>query len=151
MSALTSVLEDSQPRPDGSIEHARPGTALQPYDLHLQQQQTMRAFAQATGGEVCLNFNDLAKCFARAGSDSNAYSCWVLSAPGRPRPRLAQAEGRGGRKGAHVRARQGFYVPEPAKDDEQRRTGAIAAALASPIEFTELPMSVRWTNFHGKT
>jgi VWFA-related protein len=124
----------------------RPWNRVQPYDLHMQQQQTMRAFAQATGGEVCLNFNDLAKCAARAESDSSAYYTLGFYLPPDDRaPGWRKLKVEVDAKGAHVRTRQGFYVPEPAKDDEAAHRRAIATALASPIEFTEVPMSVRWT------
>jgi hypothetical protein len=48
-------------------------------------------------------------------------------------------------KGTHVRAREGFYVGEPPKEDEQARKAAMAVALTSPVEFTGVPMNVQWT------
>jgi hypothetical protein len=106
----------------------------------------MRAFAAATGGTVCLNFNDLAKCFERAASDSDAYyllGFYLAPDDRKPGWRKLKVEVTG--KGMHARAREGFYVGEPPRDDDAARKAAIAAALTSPVEFTAVPMSVQWT------
>ncbi|MGO9167415.1 MAG: VWA domain-containing protein, partial [Candidatus Sulfotelmatobacter sp.] len=44
-----------------------------PYDKFLQQQMTLHAFADATGGRACVTVNELEKCFAEAVDDSRDY------------------------------------------------------------------------------
>jgi len=44
-----------------------------PYDKAVQQQLTLHAFADATGGRACITTNELEKCFATAVDDSRAY------------------------------------------------------------------------------
>lgn len=131
---------------DVNKRRLKPWTRTMPYDRHLEQQDTMRAFAAATGGTVCLNFDDLGKCFERATSDSTAYyllGFYLVPEDRKPGWRKLKVEVT--EKGTHVRAREGFYVGEPPKEDEQARKMAIAAALTSPVEFTGVPMNVQWT------
>jgi VWFA-related protein len=124
----------------------QPWTRAMPYDRLLEQQKTMRAFAAATGGIVCLNFNDLAKCFEQATSDSSSYYLlgFYLSPddrkPGWRRLKVEVTE-----KGTRVRAREGFYVGGQPEENGETRKAAIDAALTSPVEFTGVPMNVRWT------
>jgi hypothetical protein len=44
-----------------------------PYDKFVQQQMTLHAFADATGGRACVTVDELEKCFAEAVDDSRAY------------------------------------------------------------------------------
>jgi hypothetical protein len=46
-------------------------------------------------------------------------------------------------EGAHVRARQGFYVPGPVKDTAEIRQRQIVEALRSPVEFTGVKIHVQ--------
>jgi VWFA-related protein len=131
---------------DVNRRRLRPWTREMPYDRHLEQQDTMRAFAAATGGIACMNFNDLAKCFEQATSDSSAYyllGYYLTPDDRKPGWRKLKVEVRG--EGMHVRAREGFYFGEPPKEDEQIRRTAIAAALISPVEYTGVPMNVQWS------
>ncbi len=117
------------------------------YDRHAEQMNTMRAFADATGGTACLNSNDLAKCVRRAVDDSRSY--YLLGfylnpddrTPGWRKLKLHVAA-----DGAHVRARDGFYVGNPPKDDEPARKAALMAGLTSAIELTGIPINVQWTS-----
>ena len=44
-----------------------------PYNRPQQLQDTLQAFAEATGGRPCLNSNDFKKCFGEAVEDSRSY------------------------------------------------------------------------------
>jgi VWFA-related protein len=118
-----------------------------PYDRHAEQMDTMRAFADATGGTACLNTNDLAKCFRQAVDDSRTYyllGFYLASddrTPGWRKLKVHVAAG-----GAHVRARDGFYVGNQSQNDEKTRKAALLAGLTSSLEFTGVAMNVRWTN-----
>jgi VWFA-related protein len=131
---------------DVNQRRLQPWSRTMPYDPIFEKQKTMRSFAAATGGIACTNFNDLAQCFKRATSDSSAYYLlgFYLS-PGDRKPGWRKLKVEVAEKGVQVRARQGFYVGEPQQDNEETRKAAMAAALASPIEFTGVPMNVQWT------
>jgi hypothetical protein len=115
------------------------------YDRHLEQQNTMRGFATATGGIVCANFNDLARCFERAAVDSSAY--YLLGfyiSPDDHKPGWRKLKVEVACEAKHVRAREGFYVGVPPKDGAEERRSALAAALTSPVEFTGVIIEVQW-------
>ena len=124
----------------------QPWTRAMPYDQQFERQKTMEAFAAATGGITCMNFNDLAKCFEKAASDSSSYYLlgFYLS-PDDRKPGWRKVKVDVTERGTRVRAREGFYVGEPPKENEEARKAAIAAALTSPVEFTGVPMNVQWT------
>ena len=46
-----------------------------------------------------------------------------------------------------VRARSGYFVAEPRKEKnpEQQADAEVAMGLTAPMDYTELPFSVRWT------
>ena len=114
------------------------------YDKDQQRQQSLRAFAEATGGTACVNSNDLEHCFARAVDDSRSYYMLGYYLP-------QDDQQTGWRKlkvkvdapGAHVRAREGFYIGPVVKDTPQTRQQQIAEALRSPVEYTGIRMNVR--------
>jgi VWFA-related protein len=114
------------------------------YDKDQQRQQSLRAFAEATGGVACVNSNDLEHCFARAVDDSRSYYMLGYYLP-------QDDQQTGWRKlkvkvdapGAHVRAREGFFVGPVVKDSPQQRQHEIAEALQSSVEYTGIRMNVR--------
>jgi VWFA-related protein len=116
------------------------------YDRHAEQMDTMRSFADATGGTACLNSNDLAKCFRKAVDDSRSY--YLLGfylGPDDRTPGWRKLKVHVAADGVRVRARDGFYVGTPPKDDEPARKAALMMGLSSPVEFTGIPMNVQWT------
>ncbi len=117
------------------------------YDRHAEQKDTMREFAGATGGTPCLNSNDLAKCFQQAVDDSRTYYLvGFYLGPEDRKPGWRKLKVHVEANGAHVRAREGFYVGTPPKEDEATRKAAMVSALSSPIEFTGIAMNVKWTS-----
>ncbi len=115
-----------------------------PYNQDAQKQETLKAFAEATGGLPCANTNDLARCFARAVDDSRSYYLLGYYLPADDqragwRTLKVKVEA----SGARVRARKGFYVPSPADDTPEARGRQIVDALQSPVEFTGVRMNVR--------
>ena len=115
-----------------------------PYDKGVQKQTTLRAFADATGGIPCVNTNDLEKCFARAIDDSRSYYLLGYYLPSDDqKPGWRKLKVKVAAEGAHVRARQGFYVPGPAEDTPEARRRQMVDALRSPVEFTGVRLNVR--------
>jgi len=113
------------------------------YDKDQQRQMTMRAFAEATGGVACVNTNDLEKCFARAVEDSRSYYMLGYYLPSddlQPGWRKLKVKVRA--EGAHVRAREGFFVGAAAEDTPQLRQKQLVEALRSPVEFSGIRMNV---------
>ncbi|MGE5114007.1 MAG: VWA domain-containing protein [Acidobacteriaceae bacterium] len=125
----------------------RPRESMRPvYDRYQQTQDTLRTFASATGGNVCLNTNDLAKCFHEAEQDSDAYYMIAYYLPPDDRkPGWHKLKVTVDRKDTHVRARSGFLVasPQVIKQEDTRKT-EILTALGSPVDYTSLPFVVGW-------
>jgi hypothetical protein len=108
-----------------------------PYDQHEEQQASMRAFANATGGRPCLNSNGLEKCFADAVDDSRTY--YLLGFYLRPddrKPGWRKLKVQVAASGAHLRARGGFYVSAPAEDTPLTRHKQLSDALLSQVSYT---------------
>ena len=116
------------------------------YNRYQQTQDTMRTFASATGGNACLNTNDLAKCFQQAEQDSDAYYMLAYYLPSDDRkPGWHKLKVTVDRKDTHVRARSGFLVanPEVIRQNDTRKS-EILNALVSPVDYTNLPVQVGW-------
>jgi len=114
-----------------------------PYDKGAQKLATLRAFSESTGGVPCVNTNDLERCFARAVEDSREYYVLGYYLPADDRkPGWRKLKVKVSAEGAHVRAREGFYVPGPAEEKPQARQRQIVEALQSPVEFTGVKLNV---------
>ena len=124
-----------------------PRRGIQPiYNRPEQLQDTLRTFASATGGNACLNSNDLAKCFQKAEQDSDDYYMLAYYLPSDDRkPGWHKLKVTVDRKDTRVRARSGFLVanPEVIKQEDTRKT-EILNALGSPVDYTSLPFEVAW-------
>ena len=111
----------------------------------MDTQSTLQTFASMTGGRAYYNSNDLAKGFRDAVSDSAEY--YMLGYY------LDRSKTKAGwrklavkvkRDHVEVRARSGFFVTNATVDPEDTRTSDIASALNSPLDYTSLPLVVRW-------
>ncbi len=114
------------------------------YDKDQQRQQSLRSFAEATGGVACVNSNDLEHCFARAVDDSRSYYMLGYYLPqDDQQPGWRKLKIKVDAPGAHVRAREGFLVGPAVRDSPQQRQHEIAEALQSSVEYTGIRMNVR--------
>jgi len=114
------------------------------YDKAAQRQDTLRAFADATGGASCLNTNDIEDCFGHALKDSREYYLLGYYLPsGEQKPGWRKLKVKVNVEGVHVRARQGFYVSGPTEDTVEARQRQLVDALRSPVEFTGVRINVR--------
>jgi VWFA-related protein len=116
------------------------------YDFYRQTQDTLRAFASATGGVACLDRNDLAKCFLEAQEDSDSY--YLLGyylPPDQRKPGFHKLKVSLDQKHLQVRARSGFLIPDPTvvQQDDTRKS-EVLTALASPVDYTNLHLLVNW-------
>lgn len=109
-----------------------------------ERQASLMSFADATGGRICLNNNDLADCFSRAVEDSREYYLLGYYLPQDDRkPGWRKISVKVASPGAHVRAREGFYVSKPSGDTPSERRTQITEALASPVEYTGVRLQVQ--------
>jgi VWFA-related protein len=114
-----------------------------PYDQGVQQRLTMHAFADATGGRACITISEFEKCFAQAIDDSHSYYLlgYYLGDDTQPGWRKLKVKVAG--EGLHVRYRTGFYVAAKLPDTGEQRRKEIIDALASPVQYTGLRLTVR--------
>lgn len=114
-----------------------------PYDQGVQQRLTMHAFADATGGRACVTISEFEKCFAQAVDDSRTYYLlgYYLGDDTQPGWRRLKVKVAG--EGLHVRYRSGFYVAPKLPDTADQHRKEIVDALASPVQYTGLRLTVR--------
>ncbi len=114
------------------------------YDRHMEQQETMRSVASATGGKACVDSNGLQKCFEDAVDDSRTYYMlgFYLQDENR-KPGWHKLKVKVDQSGAHIRAREGFYIPSPADEKPSARLKQLNEAVMSPIAYTGVRLRVR--------
>jgi len=106
---------------------------------------TLRDFADMTGGRAFYNNNDLAAGFRRAASDSSSYylvGYYLDSKNDHPGWRKLSVKVR--QPNVEVRARSGFFVTNATINPEASQSMEMAYALNSPFDATGLPVTVQW-------
>jgi VWFA-related protein len=114
---------------------------------HQDTLATFNRFADMTGGKAYYNTNDLVGAFHQAAEDSSAY--YMLGFYLDPKTSKAgwhKLQVKVRQADAHLRARHGFYVTAATQDASLSKKTDMAMALSSPLEFTALPFSGRWTS-----
>jgi VWFA-related protein len=107
-------------------------------------QATLQEFAANTGGNRCLETNDVTKCLTEAVEDSRSYYMLGFSvAPDDRKPGWRDLKVKVSAEHANVRARSGFYYGNSAPSDAQSVHDAEINALASPLPYSAVPMNVR--------
>ena len=105
----------------------------------------METFARMTGGKMCYRRSDVEKCFQEAVKDSSEY--YLLGyypASETPKSAWRKLSVHVRRPGLHVRARAGYFA-RGASDENFGREQDLELGLFSPLEYTVLPVTVRWT------
>jgi len=104
---------------------------------------TLRLFAENTGGKAFLGGSDLIQAFHQATQDASSY--YMLgyyvsrnSKPGWHAISLAITM-----KGAHLRYRNGFLLSKDTTSSSARPD--VQLALTSPFDFVGVPVSVTWS------
>jgi hypothetical protein len=104
----------------------------------------MENFADMTGGKAFYNRNDLDVAFQKAADDSSTYYMLGYYLDKNAKPGWHKLQVKVKRGGTEVRARNGFFVTDTKKVDNRKMD--ISLALVSPLDYTGLPLTVRWTS-----
>ncbi len=111
---------------------------------NLTDHFVMNDFAQATGGLALYNRNDIEKMLETVAADSAKY--YMLSYYLRHRtPGWHKLKVSVNRSGVTTRARSGFYVTRLEPEAQAVRQAEENTAVLSPLEYTALPLTLRWT------
>jgi len=108
---------------------------------------TLKDFAEMTGGRAFYNTNDLTTSFQRAADDATDYyllSYYLDTANKKPGWRALKVKVN--RPGVEVRARSGFFVTNATMNADLAHNSDMRFALTSPFESTGIPLTVRWKN-----
>lgn len=109
----------------------------------LEQQDSLRAIAEATGGKAYLNRNDLDKAFSDADDDSAEYYLLGYYLKQTPKPGWHKLKASVNVPHGLIRARDGFYTGAPVKESEKGPRREFATALAGPIDYTSVQFASR--------
>ena len=107
---------------------------------------TLRDFAEMTGGVAFHDTNDIAGSFQRAIADSAAYYLvsYYLDTANR-NPGWRKLKVKVNRKGVDVRSRNGFFVTNTTVNPSLTLKLDLNFAVNSPFDSTGVPLSVQWT------
>jgi VWFA-related protein len=110
------------------------------------REQTLRYFADRTGGKLCHEDNGADHCLSNAIEDSRSYYLLSYNLPQDDRkPGWRKLKVKVNEKSVEVRAREGFYY-EPEGSDPKKQAKPHEDeinALASPLASSTIPMNVR--------
>jgi VWFA-related protein len=104
---------------------------------------TLREVAGATGGNLCLEANEVTKCLAEAVEDSRSY--YMLGFSVRPedrKPGWRDLRVKVAVDHANIRARNGFFYGSEQTPSPQTGHDTEINALASPLASSAVPMYV---------
>lgn len=103
----------------------------------------LRAVADWTGGHAFAHTNDIGRAIARAVDDSRqSYLLGYYPANVDWNERFRKIEVKVRRRGVQVRHREGYFALPPDAAGTRPRQAAVAAAVASPLEATAIPIDV---------
>lgn len=106
---------------------------------------TLKDFAEMTGGRAFYNTNDLTTSFKRAADDATDYyllSYYLDTKNTKPgwRPLKVKVH----RPGTEVRARSGFFVTNATINPDTAHQSDMTFALTSPFDSTGIPLRMKW-------
>jgi VWFA-related protein len=132
----------------------RTGDPLPEHFASPSNVSNLESFADATGGRLCDRQTSALGCITNANNDANDYYMIGFYQSGdESKPGWRTLSVKVDRADVQVRARSGYYAHEP-QDENDRKKEDIELALASPLDFTALRISVRLTTntqVSGKT
>lgn len=106
----------------------------------------LEKFAEATGGNLCDRRTDALACFQKAAADSSDYYLiGYYENSGNPKPGWRKLSVKVTRPGLQVHARAGYFAHET-QDEKLGREEALQRGLTSPIDYTGVHITVRWTS-----
>jgi VWFA-related protein len=113
---------------------------------HWKAQDTdsaLQLFAENTGGKAFLGGSHLVESFRQATLDDSSYYMLGYYVSRSAKPGWHQISVTIGRKGAHSRYRNGFFLSRDTSTPSARQD--IKLALTSPFDFVGVPVSVTWS------
>ncbi len=118
------------------------------FGRQLDNLDSMRLIAEATGGRVFINRNDGETAIEEAENDSSYYyvlGFYIDRAHAKEGWHSLQVKVR--KSGVQVRARTGFLVEKLDRkgDPKSALDAEMAVAARSPVDYTGLPLAVKWT------
>jgi VWFA-related protein len=111
---------------------------------HQKTLDTMRVFADTTGGRAYFNTNDLAGALSKASNDGSSYytlSYALDTKNNHPGWRKLKVKVRG--QDYRIRSREGFFVTSTTMDPLSSEGMDIREALTSPLDYTGMPLTVK--------
>ncbi|HVZ18298.1 MAG TPA: VWA domain-containing protein, partial [Terriglobales bacterium] len=145
---VNPTLMDPSIRNTGGID---PGSRYERSLLtqHRQTIDTDQTFAHATGGKPFYGSNDLKAAFVNATRDSSSYYLigYYIKPENATKIQWHSIEVKSPRKGIEIRARGGYFYRPNNADLQQNRQQDLSAGLLSPIDFTAIPLMIRWKQF----
>jgi len=135
------------PGAKSALSGAAEGRALAEYKQAMFEstRSTMIDFADMTGGRAFYNRNDLDVAFQKSADDSASYYMLTYYLDKDTKPGWHKLQVTTKRGGVEVQARDGFFVTPDADKAASERMD-LKMALASPLDYTGVPLSVRWGN-----
>ncbi|MGA7079357.1 MAG: VWA domain-containing protein [Terriglobales bacterium] len=113
--------------------------------LHAATIDTLKDFAEMTGGKAYYNSNDIATGFKRAVEDSTSYYLIGYYLDTRnTKPGWRKLKVKLDHKDVEVRARSGFLVTNATINPELTQQDDLGLALLTPFDSTGIPLSVQW-------
>jgi len=110
--------------------------------------EALRVFANETGGKAFFNSNDIAGGFRKAAEDSAQY--YVLAYyldHSKEKLGWHKLNVKVKTEGLVVRARSGFLLTKTTEDWKSTQVTDMDMAVHSPVDYTEIPLRLRWTKF----
>jgi VWFA-related protein len=124
--------------------HALPEYMAGESQAHQKTLDTMRIFADTTGGKAYFNTNDLVRALSDAASDGSSYymlSYALDTKNNRPGWRKLKVKTKNG--DYQIRSREGFFVTSTTMDPSSSEGIDIREALTSPLDYTGMPLTVK--------
>jgi len=110
---------------------------------------TLRSIADLTGGLPFYNNNDIADLLGRAAGDSSEYYLVGYYRTGKPKVGWHKLKVNVSERGAHVRARSGYFYTPALENPESARKLDEQSALVSPLNYRALPIAVNLLPLEG--
>jgi VWFA-related protein len=144
--APNGEAESRTPRSQNNVKFPSRRSRSFPVAPAENLQDSLKAFANATGGKACYNRNDFDRCIALADEDSSQYYMLTYYLPEDDRkPGWRKLKVRVGAPHGEIRAREEFYVgegkPLTPKDVQQE----FDLAFSSPLDYTAVPLGWKLT------
>ncbi len=137
--------------PDATLKYARreitnpTGVLAASSSLQMSSTTTLETVAKLTGGKAYYNRNDLALSYHEAARDSSAYyQIGYYLDQKNTKPGWRKLKVKVAREAVDVRARSGFFITRTTVDPTVSRQLDIYTAMRSPLDYTALPINVRW-------